>query len=121
SNGQFQLIDVNIAIGQDGSTDMKVTPDRVVILASKGNRWGFAVNDLTSNNKSLTVRLSQTTSAPKAPPAPIIAQLKAGAATLVARPAVIAAIWKGPGQESQTVNSQEAGNTQTARACRGEC
>lgn len=114
TNGKFLLVDAHV----DSSGQMTESPLDAVIIATKGNRWGFAIGPF---NNSLTVPLTRTGSPPVAAAKPLMtrADLINGATINQSVNVLLTARWVGPSTEA--VNILPQGNVFSTKDCQGAC
>lgn len=116
-DGKFWLVDAHV--GADGT--FKASPTDAVIVAAKGNRWGFAVGPF--KNDELTITLTRTGSPPQQPKGPLMNLKDKGDGTTIPQQgvdAVFTARWSGsPTEQASFTPAGTSGLTTCQGACKG--
>src|SRR5260370_28727561 len=89
-NGNFVLVDAHVI-----SKQIAIGQEDVVLVASKGNRWGFAIGPFTN---SLTIQLNRTGTPPVAATRPLMTKADHLIQAATINPnvdAVLTAYWAG--------------------------
>jgi hypothetical protein len=112
-NGNFVLVDAHVI-----SKQIALGQEDVVLVAFKGNRWGFAIGPFTN---SLTIQLNRTGTAPVAATKPLMtrADLVNGATINQGVDVILTARWMGAPTEAVAIVPQTNGFTPLD--CRGSC
>jgi hypothetical protein len=112
-NGNFVLVDAHVI-----SKQIAIGQEDVVLVASKGNRWGFAIGPFTN---SLTIQLNRTGTPPVASTKPLMtrADLVNGATIKQGVDEILTARWTGAPTEAVAIVPQTT--VFTIPDCRGNC